>query len=397
MVCGNTPGVAESAVRVLHVSSYFAPAFSYGGPPRTILGLCAALQEAGVGVEVFTTTANGEGEFPASPPEGSLVDGLRVHYFPRRAPRRVFGVSGMREALQRYVRFFQIVHVHGLWNIPGWLAIEACRGQRIPYVVSPRGMLDAGSFAHHRLRKTVCYWLRERQNLRSASFLHATSSGESASIRRLGLDSDVVTIPNGIDPPETVPGGFRQKLGIPENARLVTFLGRLHPTKRLDLLVQAFRRLHRKVPDALLVLAGRPDGLDVCSLGLDESMRWLGPLEEREKWALLFESNALVMCSDSESFGMSVLEALSVGVPVVATRTCPWEEIQAHGCGFWVDQQAESIAAGIEQILGDAALARRMGEKGRQLVATRYRWPAIGRLMMKKYQSLLALPRDADR
>lgn len=384
-------------MRVLHVSSYFAPAFSYGGPPRSILGLCAALQKVGVGVEVFTTTANGEEELPASPPEGSLVDGLRVHYFPRGVPRRVFGVSGMREALQRRLTSFDIVHVHGLWNIPGWLAIAACRRQRIPYAVSPRGMLDAGSFAHHRVRKTVCYWLRERRNLRGASFLHATSNGECASIRRLGLDSDVLMIPNGVDPPETVPEGFRQKWGIPKNARLVTFLGRLHPTKRPDLLVEAFRRLRLKVPEALLILAGRPDGLDVSSLRLDESMRWLGPLEEREKWALLFESSALVLCSDSESFGMSVLEALSAGVPVVATRTCPWQEIEAHGCGLWVEQQTESIADGIEQILGDAALARRMGEKGRQLVATRYRWPAIGRLMMQKYRSLVALPRDANR
>ena len=54
-------------MRVLHVTPYFAPAFRYGGPPRSILGLCRALGEAGVDVEVFTTTANGPEPLPAVP------------------------------------------------------------------------------------------------------------------------------------------------------------------------------------------------------------------------------------------------------------------------------------------------------------------------------------------
>jgi len=257
-------------------------------------------------------------------------------------------------------------------------------------VVSPRGMLDAGSFAHHRLRKTICYQLRERRNLLGASFLHATSIGERDSLGKLGLEVDVRMIPNGIDSPERGTGGFRRKWNVPEKARVVTYLGRLHPTKRLDLLVDAFRRVRARVPEALLLLAGRPDGLEPGSLRLEDGMRWLGPLDEGDKWALLFESSALAMCSDSESFGMSVLEALAAGVPVVVTRTCPWEEIDAHGCGFWVDQNPESIAEGIERILRDPARARSMGESGRDLVAARYRWPVIGRSMAQQYERVLS-------
>ena len=52
-------------LRVVHVCAYFAPAFVYGGPPRSILGLCAAQQRAGLDVRVVTTTANGDEELPA--------------------------------------------------------------------------------------------------------------------------------------------------------------------------------------------------------------------------------------------------------------------------------------------------------------------------------------------
>ena len=97
------------------------------------------------------------------------------------------------------------------------------------------------------------------------------------------------------------------------------------------------------------------------------------------------------MCSDSESFGMSVLEALSAGVPVVATRTCPWEEIEAHGCGFWVAPDPESLAKSIRRILSDSPLARQMGARGRALAAERYRWSAIGREMARCYERTRAI------
>jgi hypothetical protein len=103
-------------VRVLHVSSYFAPAFAYGGPPRTILGLCTALQNAGVEIDVFTTTANGDEDLPASRDGGSAFHGVRVRYFPRAMPRRFFGASGMRDALRRELVSFDLVHVHGIFR-----------------------------------------------------------------------------------------------------------------------------------------------------------------------------------------------------------------------------------------------------------------------------------------
>src|SRR5438445_13776112 len=103
-------------MRVLHVSPYFAPAFVYGGPPRSILGLCKGLQHAGVDVEVFTTTANGEEEMPASPPGGDCYDGVPVRYFARTMPRRRWSPGGPREALATAAGRLDLIHIHGRWQ-----------------------------------------------------------------------------------------------------------------------------------------------------------------------------------------------------------------------------------------------------------------------------------------
>jgi glycosyltransferase involved in cell wall biosynthesis len=74
-----------------------------------------------------------------------------------------------------------------------------------------------------------------------------------------------------------------------------------------------------------------------------------------------------------------------MGVPVVATRTCPWEELETNGCGFWVGQDSTEIAAGVEHLLSDRDLARRMGENAAAVAARRYRWAAVGRDMAQSY------------
>jgi glycosyltransferase involved in cell wall biosynthesis len=385
-------------VRVLHVAAYFAPAFCYGGPPRSILGLCRALQRAGVDVEVFTTTANGTGELRASPPEGDRYEGVPVRYFPLAFPRRLFGARGLEAALRRGGHRYDLVHVHGLWNRPAWTASRRARRARLPYVLSPRGMLDDGSIARHAGVKRLAYRLVEQRNLAGAALLHAGSALEAATFERRGLRVPVVVLPNGVEPPEgarPARGAFRARLGLPPAGPLVVFLGRIHPTKRLDLLAAAFDRVLARRPDARLVVAGPDEAGHGRQLAprfarAGERVRFTGELGDVDKWALLDDADVLVLCSDSESFGSSVVEALAAGVPVVATRTCPWEEIERAGAGFWVPQDAFAVAAAIERILDEPETARAMGARGRALARARYSWDSIGRAMAEQYRLVTA-------
>jgi glycosyltransferase involved in cell wall biosynthesis len=382
-------------VRVLHVSPYFAPALRYGGPPASILGLCQGLQRAGIEVEVVTTTANGRNPLAPSALEGGHYQGVPVRYVASSFPRRFFGAR-LRRPLAAALARADVCHIHGVWNVPEWWASHLARRAGVPYVVSPRGMLQSQAMRRGRWRKAVAYSLLERRNLAAAAMLHATSAQEADAIRDLQLDVAVAMVPNGVDLGEAQQAthGYRTRLGIPPGAFVVLFLGRMHRIKRLDLLVDAFAAVHATHPSAHLVLAGPdehglvPDLLRRLS-GCPGAVHALDVVIGAEKWALLKDADVMVQCSDSESFGLAVVESLAAGVPVIATRTTPWREIDTHECGFWVEQSAAAIAAAIRTLVDDPARRAGMGERAAAFARQQYGWDAIAPVMARLYSDVL--------
>lgn len=384
-------------MRVLHISPYFAPAFVYGGPPRSILGLCKALRKIGVDASVFTTTANGTSDLAPSAAQWDIYESVPVHYFSRTFPKRFFRASTLAATLPRVIDDYDLLHVHGVWNYTNWNASLQARNLGKPYIISTRGMLDAGSMTHKSWRKRVAYTLLERDNLNAASFLHASSQAEAEAIARYALETKVFVLANGIEVPDESllpPLSFRKRFNLEGGESLIVFLGRIHPTKRLDLVSAAFAQVLKTIPTARLVIAGPNENnfrqhLAPYFNSIERSVHWLGEVGQEEKWSLLREADALVMCSDSESFGLSVIEALSAGVPVVVTRTCPWAELETEGCGYWVPQEAFAIADALTKILTNQPAAKIMGERGKALSTAKYRWEGIAKQMAEYYlQSL---------
>jgi glycosyltransferase involved in cell wall biosynthesis len=240
--------------------------------------------------------------------------------------------------------------------------------------------------------------MRERGRLEGAAFLHAASDIEASTLARRVPSVSVAMLPNGVDAPadeDLAPGRFRHRLGVAADAPLIVFLGRLHPIKRLDLLAAAFAEVRACHRTARLVIAGPDDNgyrgrVEPLFAPVRDAVHWTGELGEADKWALLADADALVMCSDSESFGLSVLEAMAAAVPVVATRTCPWEEVETAGCGFSVSHDAHALADALGRLLGEPARARAMGQKGRALARAKYSWDAIAGAMAAHYEDVVA-------
>jgi glycosyltransferase involved in cell wall biosynthesis len=381
-------------MRVLHVTPYFAPAFRYGGPPRSILGLCRALGEVGVDVEVFTTTANGPEPLPPAP-GGTAYDGVPVRYFPLAWPKRYWRGAGLRSALMRSVAQADLVHIHGVWNVTGWSGVSCARAAGVPYVISPRGMLQPVAMQRHRAMKSLAYWSVERANLRSAAFLHATSPLESSELTTFG--PPVVSIANGVAPAElsvAAAGRLLDRARLRPGDVIITFLGRLHPIKRLDLLAEAFAIVRRAHANARLVIAGPDEGghraqVEPLFAPVAADTRWLGAVDSETTWALLACSRALVQCSDSESFGMSVAEALTSAVPVVVTKRSGWADVEKMGCGFSVAHEPVAIADGLLRILDLPAEAAAMGARGQAWARQTFAWDSIGRAMRDAYENVL--------
>ena len=379
---------------MLHVTSYFAPAHQYGGPPASILGLCKGLQRSGVDVEVVTTTANGRTPLPASSSEGDRYEGVPVRYVPAAFPRRFFGAH-IRRPLADAIERADVCHIHGVWNVPEWWASHLARAARVPYVISPRGMLQPQAMRRGRARKAVAYSLLERRNLSHAALLHATSEQEADAIGQLQLGVKVAIVPNGVDlsAAQQATKGYRARLGIAPNDFVVLFLGRMHRIKRIDLIADAFAELRATRPSAHLVLAG-PDEHGL----LPDLKRRLAPhsaavhtvdaVSGDDKWALLKDADAMVQASDSESFGLAVVESLAAGVPVVATKTTPWRELEQRDCGFWVEQTAPAIAGALRALADNPEGRARMGARAAAFAREAFDWDAVVPAMARLYADM---------
>ena len=376
-------------MRILHVAAYYQPAVVYGGPPRSIHALCRALVDHDVDVQVFTTDANGDASLPPSVTAANAYDGVPVTYFARSWPASPIGSRALAAALRRDIGAYDVVHVHGLWNRVVWSAAREASRAGVPYVLSPRGMLEPAARAHRAWRKRAAWALSDRQVVERASVLHATSARECATLESLAIGVPVVAIPNGIAIEPLAAPVARQPL--------VLFVGRIHPIKRLDLLIDAFASVRDRRPEVRLVIAG-PDeaglkpALEARAGRHAAAITWEGAVDDRRRRELLSQASMLAMCSDTESFGMSVLEAMADAVPVVVTKTCPWPDVERHQTGFWVDQNVDAVAAALDRILANPSAARAMGERGRALAASTYGWSSVAAEFVDRYRALRSSP-----
>jgi len=246
-------------------------------------------------------------------------------------------------------------------------------------------------------RKQIAYRLLERANLSGAALLHATSEAEAEILRSLDLGVPVDTVPNGVDiaAAANAKPGYRAVLGIPADAFVIAFLGRIHPIKRLDLLAAAFDMVRQRHRDAHLVLAGPDERGHLASVmrGLTAHAGFvhaIDGLNQQNKWALLRDASVLVQCSDTESFGLAIVEAMAAGLPVVVTRTCPWPEIERRDCGFWVDQSAPALAEAIGHLLRDPVRGVSMGSRGAAFAREQFGWDGIGQRVAAAYAETIA-------
>lgn len=371
-------------MRVLHVAAYYAPAYGYGGPPRSIHGLCRALTCRGLGVEVFTTDANGATPLPMTVTSAGTFDGVRVRYYPRTWPLEPIGSRALAVGMREHIAGFDLVHIHGLWNRVVWAAAREARRAGVPYVLSPRGMLEEAALAHRAWRKRLAYVAFERHTLDGAALFHVTSAREANTVRALRPSTSIVLIPNGIDPATAAP--------LPGGAPVFAFVGRLHAIKRLDLLLDAFALVQQRRADARLVIAG-PDEQGLRAAlerrhPLGEAVTWLGAVTAAQRDATLASARALVLCSDSESFGMAVVEAMAAARPVVVTRSCGWKELETRGAGLLVDQTPQAIADALVRLIDDPAAAAAMGTRGRAWADRAFTWPAVADAFAAAYAGL---------
>jgi glycosyltransferase involved in cell wall biosynthesis len=365
-----------------------------GGPAVTVPKLSESLVEQGAKCKLITLDYQGLGS--QTPTRGVDVINLSAPIW----TRRMRGWSPqLRSRLLEEAAGMDLLHSHGVWMFPNLYARQAAIRLGIPLVLSPRGMLEEWSLGRSRIKKSIAWRLFERANLTTAALLHATSNTEASSLRKLGLRQPIAIIPNGVDLPADQLSIDREVLesSHPEliGRRWLLFLSRIHPKKGVAELLIAWRKMESKFPDWQLILAG-PD-LDgyaptarARSHGIEARVTFTGMLTGRDKRSALSNSELFILPTHSENFGVAIAEALAAGLPVITTKGAPWQELETHRCGWWIDLNEAELARSIETALGLSPEAlREMGRRGRDLMATKYSWMRVGRQMAGAYNWLL--------
>jgi poly(glycerol-phosphate) alpha-glucosyltransferase len=322
--------------------------------------------------------------------DGPLWGDIAIRTFPVRGPR-IFGyASGLASAVEKSNA--DILHIHSIWMYPSVVATHWA-GESRPYVVSPHGLLKPWALRNSRWKKRVAALLYEKEHLRHAACLHALNAAEAESFREYGLKNPICVIPNGTVLRNDI---VRTQ---PPQGRSLLYLGRIHPSKGLRSLIEAWSAVRNDMATAgwRLTIAGWDQNhhraeLDRLAeqLQVRSSVDFLGPQFDADKDRCLAKASAFILPSESEGQPISILEAWSWGLPVLMTRECDVPEGEKVGAAILMDPDARSIAAAMRQLFSMTDQEREaMGQNGRCLVEERFQWQHIGKAMTEVYDWIL--------
>jgi glycosyltransferase involved in cell wall biosynthesis len=393
--------------RIAWVVSYYKPAYVYGGPVRSISAMCEAIAQLEPEVTVLTTDANGKTRLDVPVGQPVLINGVTVWYY----PLLLGGLSSfysldMARAVQRRISEFDIVVTEIMWGAALPSVARACRQANVPYVLPVRGQLMPWALATKSGKKRIYLKLWGWHVLNRAAALHCTDQVEAEVIQQLHLQSSTFVVPNGIDLTrfDRLParGSLRGSLGIPADALVLLFLGRLTPIKRPDLAVKALAAALGAGHNLHLILAGPDENqmqptlqAQAAAAGCPDRVHFAGLLKGEDVLSALVDADLLMMLSEvQENFGMAAVEALAAGVPILVSHSIPvGRTAREAGAGLAVDCSAEAIDQALAELLAAPARLKEMGQLGRAIVRARYDIRTLARQMLDQFESIIEFGR----
>jgi glycosyltransferase involved in cell wall biosynthesis len=372
-------------MRILHVVTLISPDSAYGGPTRVAVKQSVVLKERGHDVVIAATA---RGYDPSSP---STIEDVAVRLFQAKTAIPGIGFAGLRGAgmtrwITKHASEFDVVHVHLARDLVTLPAARACMKMKIPVVVQPHGMIDRSSKL---LAKPLdLFWTRPV--LRRASTVFHLTPREARDLRGVaGDDISLCELNNGVPhyaPHETSAAGTRQE---------VLFLARLHPRKRPGMFVRMAHELIQHGSTADFALVGPDEGAKdevvdlIAKFGLQSRVRYEGALPFDGAPRRLRQASVYVLPAIDEPYSMSVLEAMSVGLPVVVTDTCGLAPIiEETGSGIVVGSDLQSLTEAVRRILDTPSLATTMGANAFRAASERMSMSSVADILERTYQDI---------
>ena len=364
-------------MKILQVTNVFSPV--HGGSAEVPYQLSKALIKRGHQVTVYTSDYKLRPEYLTSTPA------IEVRFFKTwLSTAKLFLTPGIVNTAKEDIKRFDVIHLHNCYTFQNIVIHYYARRYHIPYILQSHG--SVASYFQKGMPKRIFDALWGKRILRDASKLIAVTAIEAETYQGMGVDKGKIEIiPHGVDFSEfedlPLRGEFRKRYGFDEKEKLILFLGRIDRLKGLDLLVKVFADLSGELADTKLIIVGPDDGylpkLErlIKRLEIEPKVLLTGPLYGREKLQAYVDADIYVLPSSFEIFGITVLEALACGTPVIVTDRCGVTDWLKNNWGHVIQLDKNQMKEAILKTLNSKNTSRE--DDGRAFVKEHFNWQKV--------------------
>ena len=384
-------------MKILQVTNFFKPSWESGGPARVAYEISKKLIERGHEVTVYTTDGF-KHRLDVKKNEPVDVDGIKTYYFRNLssylAREMVLPIPYYLPIVaRRAARDFDVIHIHEHRTMLAVVVHHYAKKYRVPFLLQAHGSI-LPTFQKQMLKKIFDIFSGNKI-LKDASKVIALTKTEAEQYKKMGVDEDKIEIvPNGIDMSEyenrPKRGEFRRKYSIRDDEKVVLYIGRLHKSKSIDLLVKAFSGLSKELNGIRMVLVGPDDGYQsvveklVHDLKVDDKVLFTGFVSNEEKMAAFIDADIFVTPSFS-GFPVTFLEACACGTPILTTSNGDKLDWIHNKVGYVVEYDKDQLQNAIFKVLSDEGSRKRFGEEGKRLVREKFGWDNVIRQIEDVY------------
>ncbi|WP_225885363.1 glycosyltransferase [Leptolyngbya sp. KIOST-1] len=305
--------------------------------------------------------------------------------FKRYGPLSWHFAPGIFKWLNSSGKHWQVASFQGVWLYPHQPIARFCSENNIPYMITTHGCFNPTALEISKWKKYLAQKTFLKSVLANVTCYQVSTDIEYKTLRKLGIQKPICVIGNGIEMPSLQSiQGFPSCIPYPLSKRKTClYLGRLHPIKGIENLLQAWSKLSVR-DDWQLVIAGSGDPSYVRELQNSseikkcQNVHFLGFVTTEEKRAWLHAAEFLVLPSYSEAFAMVPMESFSFGTPALLTKGCSFPEATLAGAALEVDTSVDGLKNGLEKFMAMPELKlKEMSSEALDFVREQYDWKVI--------------------
>lgn len=349
-----------------------------GGPSRSVPMLVKGLAEVGVDITLMTIRSE---QMNTHALDGSSA---KLHILDSFDSKEVEGYVKSEK--------FDIIQIQSMWDPRYHKLVKIAQKLNIPYLITPRGMLEPWSLTQSKWKKKLAMLLYQKADLQKAACIFTTADMEAQHVHDLGINVPCSVIPNGIETE-----GYPCRKDRSEVKKQVLFLSRVHVKKGIELLLEAWKRINPTYPEWILKIVGNGEEAYINSLkdrvkelGLENYVQISEPVFGKEKIKLYRSSSIFCLPSYSENFGMVIAEAMSCGVPVITTTNCPWEILNETNTGWCIDLSVDNLEKTLREAMSmDSAKLYEKGLLSSKLVFEHFNYRNVAARTRELYKWII--------